>query len=60
MTRTDHEFEKPISLTEAGVILGANIEVGDQAGGNFAIHIGGKTLFLNSETPIEFAVPKND
>jgi hypothetical protein len=58
MTATDLEYERPITMQEAAAMLptSCTLERGDD--GAYALHIGGRTLFINSMAPIEFAVPK--
>lgn len=58
MSATDQNYECVTTTDIAGRILGASIEQGDSDGSSWAIHIGGRTLFINSESPIEFAVPR--
>jgi hypothetical protein len=54
--RTNPEYERIIEPVEAAAMLSARIERGTDDGSSWALHLHGQTLFINSETPIEFAV----
>lgn len=60
MSRLDPEYEMWISPDEAGDLLQASLEPGDLAHTSYVLHIGNRTVFINSESPIEFAIPHEE
>jgi hypothetical protein len=57
---TDPAYEQAVTAQQAAATLGLRIERGDEIGKHYALSADAfRRVFINSETPIEFAVPRD-